>query len=84
MTAEEYYQNWIEEHSVEINGMASLTRNEVIEMIEGYHGQQVKSVCLADVVRHGEQLVCDNRFCKNGKVFWHDSDYDCKVCNKAN
>lgn len=49
MTAEEYYQNWIDQHSVDINGMASLTRSEVIAMIEGYHQQQVKNCDLADV-----------------------------------
>lgn len=49
MTAEEYYQDWIDRHSVEINGMASLTRNEVIAMIEEYAQQQVKNCDLADV-----------------------------------
>ena len=25
--------------------------------------------------------VCENEFCENGKVFWYNKYYDCKVCN---
>lgn len=42
MKAEDYYNEFISKYGIEIDGMPSLTKNEVLALMEGYHVEKSK------------------------------------------
>lgn len=49
MTTEEFYIDWVNRNAARVGGKSILDKREVIQMLEDYHEQQVKTVDLADV-----------------------------------